>query len=163
MLNSNIQKHGRANGFLLALFFAFASVATAVGCGSTKNPTPDGGGAGTGGAGTTGAAGVTGGAGTTGAGGATGAGGTTGAAGTSAQTDGGTDGGDGGGTDGPTTDGGNPDTAVVGYPGCFQGTPADRQAGSLQFLNKCTGTNCFHFDNAARLPRYTNGTLPPLQ
>ena len=72
----------RAHGLLVALFFVFTSAAMAVGCGSTKNPVPDGGGAGTTGTAGTGGAGTTGAAGT-GAAGTTGSAGTTGASGTS--------------------------------------------------------------------------------
>ncbi len=32
----------------------------------------------------------------------------------------------------------------------------------VDFLNGCTDQQCIAFDNAARLPRFNNGSLPPL-
>lgn len=66
------------------------------------------------------------------------------------------------GTDGGSTglDGGGTDGGPIGVPGCFAGKPTDKQ--SVQFLNACTGTTCFPFDNAARLPLYSATNPPPL-
>jgi hypothetical protein len=42
--------------------------------------------------------------------------------------------------------------------GCFVCTPVEL----VEFLNACTDSSCQPFDNAARLPLYNNGVLPPL-
>lgn len=54
---------------------------------------------------------------------------------------------------------GDTDASCTGPDGCFACTPQ----GTLEHLNRCTGTTCVPFDNAARLPRYNNGDLPPIQ
>ena len=51
------------------------------------------------------------------------------------------------------------DAAVcVGPNGCFSCEPVETD----DFLDACTDGSCFAFDNVARLPRFNNGTLPPL-
>ena len=42
-------------------------------------------------------------------------------------------------------------------PGCFPGTPADRQPGSKDYLNRCTGNGCFPFNNTQRVPNWDGG------
>lgn len=46
----------------------------------------------------------------------------------------------------------------AGVAGCFQCTPTTDE----DFLNACTDGTCVAFDNAARLPLYNGGNLPPL-
>ncbi|MBX3157921.1 MAG: hypothetical protein KF773_18275 [Deltaproteobacteria bacterium] len=45
--------------------------------------------------------------------------------------------------------------------GCFRQETCEPEA-DLDFLNGCTDGSCVAYDNAARLPLYNNGTLPPL-
>jgi hypothetical protein len=48
--------------------------------------------------------------------------------------------------------------AAVGFPGCINtNTPQ-----GAQFLNRCSASACYPFNNAARLPLYNGGNLPPL-
>jgi len=46
----------------------------------------------------------------------------------------------------------------AGAAGCFQCAPVQLE----DFLNACTDATCVAFDNAARLPLFTGGSLPPL-
>jgi hypothetical protein len=71
------------------------------------------------------------------------AGGTTGNTGGAGGSDAGT-GGSGGNCDGPA--------------GCYDCPPHTNS----QFLNQCTNAQCAAFDNAARLPLYNGGNLPPV-
>ena len=54
----------------------------------------------------------------------------------------------------------DPDAApgCVTDDGCFACAPVELE----QFLNRCTDAQCFGFDDAARLPLYNDGDLPPL-
>jgi hypothetical protein len=97
-----------------------------------------------------------------GAGGTAGAGGVTGGRGGSAGSASGGAGGAASGGGGGTASGGTSGSggAGGGQPGCLPGKPADRA--SIQFLNKCTGSNCFPFNNTVRVPNWNGGALPPL-
>lgn len=44
-----------------------------------------------------------------------------------------------------------------GGAGCF-----DKPKTTSEFLNQCTNSTCAPFDNAARLPLFQNGQLPPI-
>lgn len=46
-------------------------------------------------------------------------------------------------------------------PNCFVQTTCEPTE-LTDFLNGCTDSQCIEFDNVARLPRYNNGSLPPL-
>ena len=177
---TTIKRDRLRHSLIQGLLVCVAAGALALGgCGSSNNnPKPDGGAGTTGGAGrggSGGSAGTTGGsggsAGATGGGG--GSGGTIGGAGGAAGGGGqggsaGATGGAGGAAGGPT-DGGAGTGAPGGQgggggsqPGCFSGTPADRQPGSRDFLNRCPGTGCFPFNNTQRIPTWDGGTLTPL-
>jgi len=179
-------------GLVVTLASGLALGALGSGCSSSNNnPKPDGGAGTTGTAGrggTTGSAGTGGSTGSGGSGGgtggsatgtggatggATGGGGTTGAAGSGGTTGAAGSGGAGGATGGTTGGGGSGGATGTGgttgtgggggsQPGCFSGTPADRQAGSKDFLNRCTGNGCFPFNNTQRLPNWNGGPLTPL-
>lgn len=166
---NNIQRLGLS----VALCFSFAVNA----CGSDDdNPSPDeddfvtGGSSGNGGSGGTDAKTTTnGGSGGTDAGAAGGSGGTTttdagGSAG--APT---TDAGGAGGTRATTTNTTGGGTGGTGLPECDE--PTDEECFDLSacspteevhVLNQCTESNCFAYDNAANLPLYNGGDLPPV-
>jgi hypothetical protein len=89
-----------------------------------------------------------------------------GAGGSSGAATGGKDGGniDGGSTGGasdggPADSGAPPCTLGEGDGGCIRCPPKSTD----DFLNQCTSSTCYPFDDAARLPRYNNGSLPTLQ
>jgi hypothetical protein len=101
---------------------------------------------------------------TTGGGGAGGKASTTTTA-TTATTGGGGQGGQGGAGPGGGGHGGSGGTGGTGGQvdcngpnNCYKCPPV----AELQFLNQCTASQCSPFDNAARLPLYNNGNLPPL-
>src|SRR6478672_9104418 len=50
------------------------------------------------------------------------------------------------------------DPACVGNAGCYACEPKKL----VEFLNRCSGSQCAPFDNATRLPLYDGGALPPL-
>jgi hypothetical protein len=62
------------------------------------------------------------------------------------------------GTGGGNTGGGGAAPNCDGPNGCYSCTPTKNE----QFLNACTSAQCSPFDNAARLPQYNNGNLPPV-
>ncbi len=156
------------------------ALALAGGCSDDSNPEPgpqvftggsagvSAGSSGAGGsvAGTGGASGTSGQAGVAGTTGGTDAGGAAGTTAGSAGTDGGaagttggaagTTGGSAGATGGSAGAGGQ--VNCDGPNGCYACKPTTLP----QFLNHCTDSTCVPFDNAARLPLYKNGTLPPL-
>ena len=64
-----------------------------------------------------------------------------------------------------------PDAEIDASPTCFDqaGTPTGcflqtvcEPTDDAHFLNGCTDGQCVPYDNVARLPRFNNGTLPPL-
>jgi hypothetical protein len=88
-----------------------------------------------------------------------------GTGGSSGSATGGKDGGStggastGGASDGGPVDSGTPPcTLGEGDGGCIRCPPKSTD----DFLNQCTSSTCYPFDNAARLPRYNNGSLPAL-
>ncbi|HEU4406463.1 MAG TPA: hypothetical protein VFS43_14455 [Polyangiaceae bacterium] len=48
----------------------------------------------------------------------------------------------------------------LGPDGCFAASCAPQV--TEHFLNRCTDASCARFDNAARLPLFNGGSLPPL-
>ncbi|EYF02620.1 hypothetical protein [Chondromyces apiculatus] len=66
--------------------------------------------------------------------------------------------GGGAGGEGGAGGGGGVDPACLGPDGCYQCAPSS----DTQFHNACTDAQCAPFDNAARLPLYNGGELPPL-
>lgn len=64
----------------------------------------------------------------------------------------------GAGTGGANTGGGGGAPNCDGPNGCYSCPPTKNE----QFLNACTSAQCSPFDNAARLPLYNNGNLPPV-
>lgn len=91
---------------------------------------------------------------TTGTGGTGGTGGTAGGSGGTGASD--PTGGTGGATGGAGGTGGQAN--CVGPDGCFSCAPKT----DLEHLNACTDAQCSKFDNAAKLPLYDGGNLPPL-
>ncbi|HEY6725251.1 MAG TPA: hypothetical protein VI197_14550 [Polyangiaceae bacterium] len=164
-------------GLSVALCFSFAANA----CGSDDdNPSPGdddvvtGGSSGNGGSGGSNGETTSGGSGGTG-GTDTDAGGTGGSGGTVTTTAAG------GGAGAPTSDGGAGGTTTTttstsgggsggtGLPECDE--PTDEECFDLtacaptrdaHVLNQCTESNCFAYDNAANLPLYNGGDLPPV-
>lgn len=59
---------------------------------------------------------------------------------------------------GGTGTGGTGTVNCDGPNGCFDCPPKK----TVEFLNACTDAQCTPFDNAARLPLYNGGNLPPL-
>jgi len=61
----------------------------------------------------------------------------------------------------PTTTA-DPDGGLADGSTCFDTADA-KPTEAKHFLNRCNETECFPFDNAARIEGFTPGALPPLQ
>ncbi|MFT3773685.1 MAG: hypothetical protein QM820_50570 [Minicystis sp.] len=139
-----MNRNTRPGAVRLAFFATIALAAAAFAmpaCGGNDNPTP-----------TTSSSSSASSTSSSGAGGTGGSGETTSSStGTGGSGTGGSGTGGTGGTGGaaPNCDGPN---------GCYACAPKKNE----EFLNACTTAQCSPFDNAARLPLYNNGNLPPV-